>query len=478
MATTPNRLYPLVNNGSATGGVSLTADIAVLLAAFGMIDADMQSVIGLISGKAGLSSPAFSGSPTAPTQATGDDSNKLATTAFVKAATALAIANLVNGAPSTLDALNELAAALGNDPNFATTVATQIGLKANSADVYLKTAVDALLAQKQDIASRGILSGLRNKLLNGSGSLIQRGSATIAAGASAYVFDRWLVTNNTDRSVVVSQNQLSLGSGFGPGGERFTMRFAFSTAPTTGNLRIEQRIEAVGSIKAGNWTLTSWMSGPSGTEALAAEIVQNFGTGGSPSSPVSTGMTFAGSSPTTIYNASTNWRCWGVTVPSLSGKLLGTAGNDYLAVAMQLFPRQAGNYDVTWSSFVEGNASSETDPQSPIGPALTLALCQRYYEKSYDVGVTPGTATYAGSDAAIGVASSIYIQCRFKVSKRATPTCTVYSPYNGVSGNIIDGTLVNRAAAAGNPGNSGFLISAAVSNGVGASAQWTAEAEL
>ena len=46
-----------------------------------------------------------------------------------------AISNLVDTAPTTLDTLNELAAALGDDPNFATTTATAIGLKANSADL-------------------------------------------------------------------------------------------------------------------------------------------------------------------------------------------------------------------------------------------------------------------------------------------------------------------------------------------------------
>lgn len=42
---------------------------------------------------------------------------------------------LVNGAPGTLDQLNELAAAIGNDPNFATTLATQMAAKANNADL-------------------------------------------------------------------------------------------------------------------------------------------------------------------------------------------------------------------------------------------------------------------------------------------------------------------------------------------------------
>lgn len=55
------------------------------------------------------------------------------------------VASLINSAPQTLDTLNELAAALGNDPNFATTVAGQIGQKADSSAVSqaLATKVDA-----------------------------------------------------------------------------------------------------------------------------------------------------------------------------------------------------------------------------------------------------------------------------------------------------------------------------------------------
>lgn len=49
------------------------------------------------------------------------------------------IAELVNQAPETLNTLDELAAALGDDPNFATTITNMIGTKANSADVYTKT---------------------------------------------------------------------------------------------------------------------------------------------------------------------------------------------------------------------------------------------------------------------------------------------------------------------------------------------------
>ncbi|MDC3631682.1 phage tail protein [Escherichia coli] len=63
-------------------------------------------------------SPTFTGTPTAPTAAQSVNNTQIATTAFVKSA----IAAMVGSAPAALDTLNELAAALGNDPNFATTM--------------------------------------------------------------------------------------------------------------------------------------------------------------------------------------------------------------------------------------------------------------------------------------------------------------------------------------------------------------------
>jgi hypothetical protein len=68
---------------------------------------------------------ALTGNPTAPTQTAGNNSTRLANTAFVQAA----ITALINSSPSTLDTLKELADALGDDPNFATTIATALGGK-------------------------------------------------------------------------------------------------------------------------------------------------------------------------------------------------------------------------------------------------------------------------------------------------------------------------------------------------------------
>ena len=75
--------------------------------------------------KADVASPVFTGQPKAPTAANGNNSQLIANTAFVQGA----IAALVASAPGTLDTLKELAAALGNDPNFATTVTNLIAAK-------------------------------------------------------------------------------------------------------------------------------------------------------------------------------------------------------------------------------------------------------------------------------------------------------------------------------------------------------------
>ena len=68
---------------------------------------------------------ALGGNPTTTTQSAGNNTTRIATTAFVTTA----VANIVDSAPSALDTLNELAAALGDDANFSTTITNSIATK-------------------------------------------------------------------------------------------------------------------------------------------------------------------------------------------------------------------------------------------------------------------------------------------------------------------------------------------------------------
>lgn len=88
----------------------------------------MGQITGLqsaLNGKSPLTSPAFSGTPTAPTASTGTNTTQIATTGFVAAA----IGALIDAAPGAMNTLNELAAAMGDDPNFASSVTNALAGK-------------------------------------------------------------------------------------------------------------------------------------------------------------------------------------------------------------------------------------------------------------------------------------------------------------------------------------------------------------
>jgi transcriptional regulator with XRE-family HTH domain len=99
-----------------------------------------------------LASPALTGTPTAPTATAGNSTTQLATTAFVSTA----VANLVDNAPGTLDTLNEIATALGNDANLSTTLTNSIAavqadvdqneLDSDTADAALSARITTLEA--------------------------------------------------------------------------------------------------------------------------------------------------------------------------------------------------------------------------------------------------------------------------------------------------------------------------------------------
>ncbi|MEG7660960.1 phage tail protein, partial [Hafnia paralvei] len=124
---------------SSTQAVTLKIDPSVVLATRQYVDDQIIQVKAFVDQQlaahiaaadphkqyAPKASPALTGTPTAPTAAQTVNNTQIATTGFVKSA----IAALVASSPAALDTLNELAAALGNDPNFATTVTNALAGK-------------------------------------------------------------------------------------------------------------------------------------------------------------------------------------------------------------------------------------------------------------------------------------------------------------------------------------------------------------
>ncbi|QMM36422.1 tail fiber protein (plasmid) [Escherichia coli] len=118
--------------------------------------------------KAPLASPAFTGTPTAPTASQGTNSTQIANTAFVKAA----ITALINGAPGTLDTLKEIAAAINNDPNFSTTINNALALKAPLASPAFTGTPTAPTASQgtnsTQIANTAFVKAAITALINGA----------------------------------------------------------------------------------------------------------------------------------------------------------------------------------------------------------------------------------------------------------------------------------------------------------------------
>ncbi|MCU8587614.1 phage tail protein [Erwinia pyrifoliae] len=107
--------------------------------------------------------PVLTGTPTAPTPVSSDNSKKLATTEFV----ARALAALAGTAPETLDTLKELADALGNDPNFATTVLANLSEKLakdqNGADIPDKVVFRQSIGLPELLAAKASINGAADK---------------------------------------------------------------------------------------------------------------------------------------------------------------------------------------------------------------------------------------------------------------------------------------------------------------------------
>lgn len=124
--TTPADNEVLAYNSGTGTFINQTASEAGLApASHSHAISNVTGLQGALDAKAPLVSPALTGTPSAPTAAAATNTTQIATTAFVQAA----ITALVDGAPGAIDTLNELAAALGDDPNFATTVTNDLAGK-------------------------------------------------------------------------------------------------------------------------------------------------------------------------------------------------------------------------------------------------------------------------------------------------------------------------------------------------------------
>ncbi|EFB4590501.1 phage tail protein [Escherichia coli] len=134
--------------------------------------------------------PTFTGEPKAPTPAAGNNTTRIATTAFVQAA----ITALINGAPATLDTLKEIAAAINNDPKFSTTI--------NNA-LSGKQPLDETLTHLSGKDVAGLLAYL------GLGEAAKMSAAALVINGNTLTAKIPVVINGVNREFIIQASQIS-----------------------------------------------------------------------------------------------------------------------------------------------------------------------------------------------------------------------------------------------------------------------------
>jgi hypothetical protein len=272
--------------------------------------------------------------------------------------------------------------------------------------------IDAGLDQVQVAnLNGGPLAGFRNRIINGNFDIWQRGTSFTG---NEYGADRWghfsVGTTHT-----VTRQPFTLGQTAVPGEPTYFCRTVVSSVAGAGNYAVlAQRIENVRTFAGQQVTVSFWAK-VNATKNIAVELFQQFGTGGSPSADV----TAIG---TTKASIGTSWQKVTVTatVPSISGKTLGTDGNDCLALNIWFdagsdfnartdsLGQQSGTFEIAQVQIEPGPVATPFE-QRPIG--TELALCQRYFEAG-----STRIAMYASSGGAQPAGSIFYSP------KRVNPT--------------------------------------------------------
>jgi len=340
-------------------------------------------------------------------------------------------------------------------------------------------------------------NGFKNRIINGAMVIDQRNAgASITPINTQFLVDRFAYNSTQASKFTAQQNQ---GSVTPPAGFSNYQGLTVSSAVSIGAgdfFGISQNIEgfniadlAWGTANAHTVTLSFW---------VRSSLTGTFGgslrnSGSSRSYPFSY----------TINSANT----WEKETITIAGDTSGTwltnngiginlflslgSGSTYLGTAgawagsVLLSPTGAtsvvgtngATFYITGVQLEKGVTATSFDYR-PYG--TELSLCQRYYEKSYDMEVVPGTATTTGGVNLIRSDGAGGLSMPFTVAKRATPTVTVYATSNGTAGEVRDNAAgANRTATIASIGQRNAVVAAAAAAvSAGFSFHYVSSAEL
>lgn len=284
--------------------------------------------------------------------------------------------------------------------------------------------------------------GFRNTLINGAFDIWQRGTNLSASASTRFLADRWATAGGGGSTVAPSRQAFTIGQTDVPGNPNFYHRAVVASGSAANSLAVlVQRIEDVRAL-AGQQVTVSFYAKASATRSLSIEMVQSFGTGGSPSAVVDN----IGGGKVTL---STSWQRFTrtITVPGVAGKTLGTDGNSYLGLVLWMdagsdfsartdsLGNQSGTFDIAMVQVESGTLASLFERRPP---AIELPMCQRYYTRM-------ALPTFAFCNVANGGWATMNIN--FNGRMRSTPTLTF--DYTGASVSNALAAAPDQASPAG-----------------------------
>lgn len=325
---------------------------------------------------------------------------------------------------------------------------------AKKAYVYNGSAWEDLASSLTDLSNypnmtTTPISGFRNAIINGDFRINQRGFTSGSTGGT-FMADRWYFNNQGGTGTLTASLQ-TFTPGTSPSGYEGTR---FARIVTTGQSAVStrsdliQNIEDVRTFAGQTITVSFWAKSASGTPSVTVELGQYFGTGGSPSAFVST--------PTKIImTGGTSWTrySFSYTVPSLSGKTIGTNNDHYLYLGIWVsagsdFNTRSGSLGIQsntfdfWGVQIEKGGIATPFEQRPIG--TELALCQRYYfQPAITGGILFLSAPYASQFRA-----THYLPVQMRVAPH-TVTSSGWAGGTTPSANGINNTAVQWYSGSG-----------------------------
>lgn len=301
---------------------------------------------------------------------------------------------------------------MATSPNYAWAEPDNSSLVKNGA-ADIRTLGDAI---DTSLWNSGYGQAGKNKIINGDFGIWQRG--TSITSTAAYTVDRYLEANGTNSIVYTRSTDVPTNSGFA---------YSVSRAGTGSNMA--QRIEAAQSVVLAGQTatLSFWYKSTVGADNFNivlyyANSADNFAA-----------VTQIGSTQT-IATPSTSWVKVSYTYS------IPANGANGLAV---YFYRGAGATSTTLMTGVQLEIGAVATPFARAGGSIggELAMCQRYFAKSYLQADAPATATSTNSVVFVcptASTGSMHQNVRYPITMRTTPTITLYDQV-GASGKVYKG---------------------------------------